>query len=112
MASSSSAARRNRGPWMTESNGRKKGPRQSFLMWPADRPDLLRKQAASQADAVTICVEDGVLPERKEEARRIASEALRTYDYGTKERFVRINGLDTEYWLDDLEHFCREAPPT
>ena len=89
-----------------------RGPRRSFLMAPADNPDLLAKQSRSAADAVIICVEDAVLPERKAIARQIASKALASQDYGGKERFVRFNGLDTEFWLEDLEHFCREAPPT
>jgi citrate lyase subunit beta/citryl-CoA lyase len=91
---------------------RPRGRRRSFLMAPADNADLLGKQAASGADACIICVEDAVLPRRKAEAREIASHALSTLDYGGKERFVRINSLDTEFWLDDLEHFCRVAPPT
>jgi len=91
---------------------RSRGRRRSFLMAPADNAELLRKQAASQADACIICIEDAVLPERKTEGRRIASEALNTHAYGDKERFVRINGLNTEFWLDDLEHFCKHSPPT
>lgn len=91
---------------------RPRGRRRSFLMAPADNPDLLRKQAASDADACIICIEDAVLPQRKAQARKIACEALATLPYGAKERFVRINNLASEYWLDDLEHFCAHAPPT
>lgn len=91
---------------------RPRGRRRSFLMAPADNAELLRKQAASGADACIICIEDAVLPARKAEGRAIASHALSTLDYGGKERFVRINSPYTEYWLDDLEHFCRHAPPT
>lgn len=91
---------------------RARGRRRSFLMAPADNRDLLRKQAATDADACIICIEDAVLPKRKAEGRSIASEALNTFDYGDKERFIRINGLETEFWLDDLEHFCKHSPPT
>lgn len=96
----------------TSAATRPRGPRRSFLMAPADNADLLRKQAATQADACIICIEDAVLPKRKPEGRKIASEALSSLDYGAKERFVRINGLETEFWLDDLEYFCQHAPPT
>lgn len=89
-----------------------RGRRRSFLMAPADNATLLAKQAASGADACIICIEDAVLPKRKAEGRQIASQALRTHDYGGKERFIRVNSLDTEFWLDDLEHFMRESPPT
>lgn len=89
-----------------------RGPRRSFLMAPADNADLLRKQAATNADACIICNQDAVLPARKDEGRRIAAEALNAYDYGNKERFIRINPVDSEYWLDDLEYFCKHAPPT
>ena len=97
---------------MTQKIVRPRGRRRSFLMAPADNADLLKKQAATNADAAIICIEDAVLPQRKAEGRKIASQALSTLDYGDKERFVRINSLDTEYWLDDLEHFCRHSPPT
>jgi citrate lyase subunit beta / citryl-CoA lyase len=86
--------------------------RRSFLMAPGDNSVLLRKQAASDADVAVICVEDAVLPQHKVRARNIASHALLTHDYGRKERFVRINSLETEYWLEDIEHFCATAPPT
>ena len=91
---------------------RPRGRRRSFLMAPADNADLLKKQAASNADAVILCIEDAVLPQRKAEGRKIATHALGTLDYGDKERYVRMNSLDTEYWLEDLEQFCRLAPPT
>ena len=90
---------------------RKAGRRRSFLMAPGDRLDLLEKQAKCDADVAVICIEDAVLPEKKAEARVIGANALRTLQYGDKERFVRFNSLDTEFWLQDLEHFCREAPP-
>ncbi|MGE4242863.1 HpcH/HpaI aldolase/citrate lyase family protein [Ramlibacter sp.] len=92
--------------------GRARGRRRSFLMAPADNADLLRKQASSGADACIICIEDAVLPERKAEGRRIAAEALNSHAYGDKERFIRINGPDTEFWLDDLEYFTKHSPPT
>lgn len=99
-------------PMSTPTQRRTRGKRRSFLMAPADNADLLRKQAASEADAAVICIEDAVLPACKLAGRSIASEAMRSLDYGDKEIFVRINSLDTEYWLDDLEHFCKESPPT
>lgn len=96
----------------SDTAARPRGRRRSFLMAPADNAELLKKQAASNADACIICIEDAVLPQRKAEGRKIAAQALAALDYGDKERFVRINGIETEFWLDDLEHFCREAPPT
>jgi len=97
---------------LSDAVGRPRGKRRSFLMAPADNVDLLRKQAATGADACIICIEDAVLPERKVEGRRIAAEALNTYDYGDKELFIRINGPDTPFWLDDLEYFTKHSPPT
>ena len=91
---------------------RPRGPRRSFLMAPADNEVLLKKQAASKADAVIICIEDAVLPQRKEEGRKIAAHAINTYDYGNKEVFVRMNNPYSPYWLDDLEVFTKNAPPT
>ncbi len=90
----------------------KKGFRRSFTMTPGDRADLLEKQAASPSDAVQVCIEDAVVAERKVEARRLTAHAFNTHDYAGKERFIRINGIDSTFWLEDLEYFCEHAPPT
>lgn len=48
----------------------------SLLFVPATSPQLLAKALRSGADAVIVDLEDSVAPERKDEARRLAREAI------------------------------------
>lgn len=59
----------------------------------------LKKAGGVDTDAVIIDLEDAVAPEDKDEARRCASEFLET---GRKRSYLRINAIETSYFLDDL----------
>merc|ERR1712225_150949 len=72
------------------------------LFGPGSRPELFEKMAASKADVINLDLEDSVAPTSKAEARKNISEAITKIDWGTKTLSVRINGLDTEYWVDDI----------
>jgi len=75
--------------------------RRSVLFTPADDPEMMRKATATPADAVVFDLEDAVPTDHLSAAR----EHLRTVvpDIDTDvEVGVRINGVGTEWWLDDL----------
>ena len=72
------------------------------LFGPGSRPELFEKMATSKADVINLDLEDSVAPPVKEEARKNISEAIKKIDWGSKTLSVRINGLDTEYWVDDV----------
>jgi citrate lyase subunit beta/citryl-CoA lyase len=72
------------------------------LFVPASRPDMIPKAAASAADAVCIDLEDAVAPSEKAASRAHVVQALRTIDFGSRTRIVRINGIDTPYAYRDL----------
>jgi citrate lyase beta subunit len=72
------------------------------LFVPASRPDMIPKAAASAADAVCIDLEDAVAPSEKAGSRAHVVQALRTLDFGSRTRIVRINGADTPYAYRDL----------
>ena len=72
------------------------------LFGPGSRPELFEKMATSKADVINLDLEDSVAPPSKEEARKNISEAITKIDWGSKTLSVRINGLDTEYWVDDI----------
>jgi malyl-CoA/(S)-citramalyl-CoA lyase len=74
----------------------------SMLFVPAARPEMLRKAAASDADAVCLDLEDSVAPDAKPAARAHAIEALRELDFGRRVRILRINALDTPFAYRDL----------
>ncbi len=47
-------------------------------------------------------LEDAVAENQKDVARFSLFHALRTIDYHGAERIVRINGLDTPFWKEDI----------
>jgi len=77
-------------------------PNRCQLFGPGSKPALFEKMAASAADVVNLDLEDAVAPDDKIEARRNVIEAINDIDWGRKTLSVRINGLDTPYWVRDV----------
>jgi citrate lyase subunit beta/citryl-CoA lyase len=63
---------------------------------------MLSKAATLDADQVFLDLEDAVSPLEKEAARGTVVQALRTHDYSGKTRVVRINGVTTQWCLNDI----------
>jgi len=84
----------------------------SMLFVPADSERKLHKCCDTGTDAVILDLEDSVVPTRKAEARKMAVDFL----YGMQEKshlislWVRINSLDTDLWMQDLEAVVPAAP--
>lgn len=74
----------------------------SWLFVPADSEKKLAKAGERGADALLIDMEDSVLPPRKAIGRKMCAEYLRT-THTESQIWVRVNPLDSEYILDDLE---------
>jgi citrate lyase subunit beta/citryl-CoA lyase len=70
---------------------------------------MMRKAAASAADAVCLDLEDAVAPAGKSEARRHVVAALRELEFGGRVRIVRMNGVDTPFAYRDLVEVVEEA---
>jgi citrate lyase subunit beta / citryl-CoA lyase len=84
----------------------------SLLFVPADGGAKLDKALASGADAVIVDLEDSIVPERKEDARKRTLEFLQA-QRAKKDRprlLVRINGLDTGLTDADLDAIVPGAP--
>ncbi|MEO1000038.1 MAG: CoA ester lyase, partial [Pseudomonadota bacterium] len=77
-------------------------PNRCQLFGPGSRPELFAKMAASAADVVNLDLEDSVAPGDKAEARKAIVAATNEVDWGTKTLSVRINGLDTPFWYQDV----------
>lgn len=76
----------------------------SELAVPASSPQFFEKAARSCADVVFLDLEDAVAPAQKNDARKLAIDALRDIDWGHKTVAVRVNGLDTQWgWRDIVE---------
>ena len=70
---------------------------------PGANEKMLNKALATEADALVLDLEDAVTPENKDEARGIVSGWLAEVEFGTTERMVRINPIDTPWFRADLE---------
>lgn len=76
--------------------------RRSLLFVPASSERFFAKAKESAADTLIFDLEDAVAPERKSAARETLKEVLRDPGFARFERTVRINALDTPYFLDDV----------
>jgi len=77
-------------------------PRRSVLYMPGSNARAMEKARSLPADAVILDLEDAVAPDAKATARELIVAALKQGGFGHREVIVRINGLDTAWWLDDL----------
>ncbi|WP_299374161.1 CoA ester lyase [uncultured Kiloniella sp.] len=78
-------------------------PRRSVLYMPGSKARALEKGRSLSADALIFDLEDAVTDDKKIEAREMVVEALRQGGYGKREIIVRVNGLDTEWGLEDIK---------
>ena len=69
---------------------------------PGNRERFIRKAMSSNADAILLDIEDGVLPAEKPDARRMIAAALGEPGGGPR-RYVRVNALSTLWLKTDLE---------
>lgn len=77
-------------------------PHRSLLITTCANMELMEKQRRASADIAFLELEDGVPADQKEVARARAVTALKEWDYGGKERWVRINGVDSVEGMRDL----------
>jgi citrate lyase subunit beta/citryl-CoA lyase len=59
---------------------------------------------------VVLDLEDSIAPDAKPAARAQVAEALAAGGFGSREVIVRVNGLETEWGLDDLNTIVRARP--
>ena len=77
-------------------------PRRSLLYMPGSNARALDKARTLPADVLIMDLEDAVAPDAKDEARRLACEAVRAGGYGRREVLVRVNGMATPWGYDDI----------
>ena len=68
----------------------------------AQKPGLIKDPYIYKPDSIMLDLEDAVAENQKDAARFSLYHALQTIDYRGCERVVRINGLDTPYWREDI----------
>ncbi len=73
----------------------------SLLFVPGDVPRKLTRAWESSADGIIADLEDAVLPDRKDFARKLVLDSLPNAGPATL-RIVRVNGTETAWGADDL----------
>ncbi|MDB2272014.1 CoA ester lyase [Halorubrum ezzemoulense] len=76
--------------------------RRTQLATPASDEKMMHSAADSDADEVFLDLEDSVAPNAKPDAREPLIEAAREEDWRDKVLSFRMNGIDTEWWYDDV----------
>lgn len=77
-------------------------PRRSVLYMPGINQRALEKAKTLAADSLILDLEDSVAPDAKDAARELVCTAVKAGGYGDREVIIRINGLDSDWGLDDL----------
>ena len=76
--------------------------RRTMIFLSAQKPGLIKDPLIYGADSLMLDLEDAVAENQKDAARFSLYQALKTVDYGDTEVIVRINGLDTPHWREDV----------
>ncbi|ADG40364.1 citrate lyase, beta chain [Leuconostoc kimchii IMSNU 11154] len=77
--------------------------RRTMMFVPGNNPAMVKDAGIFGADSIMFDLEDAVSLSEKDAARYLVYEALQTVDYGRSELVVRINGLDTPFYLNDIK---------
>lgn len=76
--------------------------RRTMMFLSAQKPGMMRDAYLYRPDSLMFDLEDAVAENQKDAARFSLFHALRTIDFRSVEKIVRINGLDTPYWREDI----------
>ncbi|MCK9328514.1 MAG: aldolase/citrate lyase family protein [Sphaerochaetaceae bacterium] len=76
--------------------------RRTMMFMNAQKPGLIKDAYIYGCDSIMLDLEDAVAENQKDSARFSLYHAMKTIDYGDTEVIVRINGLDTPHWQEDI----------
>ena len=76
--------------------------RRTMMFLNAQKPNLLKYPYIYQPDSLMFDLEDAVAIGEKDAARYVLAQTLKNIDYRNCERIVRINGIDTPFWKEDI----------
>ncbi len=77
-------------------------PRRSVLYVPAHEPRHIEKSRILASDSIVFDLQESVPPKLKEQGRGLLLKALQNNNFGSSEKIVRINSLDSAWGMDDL----------
>ena len=76
--------------------------RRTMLYLPGNNPNMLLRGHLFRPDGLILDLEDAVAPSEKDAARILVRDVLCRGEFGGCEVTVRINGMDTELWREDV----------
>src|SRR3954463_1233928 len=85
-------------------------PRRSLLFMPGSNARALEKARVLAADGIILDLEDSVAPDAKALARDQIGKAIAAGGFGKREVLVRVNSLDTPWWIDDVGMAAKARP--
>src|SRR3954471_22344882 len=85
-------------------------PRRSLLFMPGSNARALEKARSLPADGIILDLEDAVAPEAKGLARDQIAAAVAAGGFGRREVLIRINALDSPWWIDDVTMAGKARP--
>jgi citrate lyase subunit beta / citryl-CoA lyase len=77
-------------------------PRRSLLFMPGSNARALEKGRNLPADGIILDLEDSVAPDAKAIAREQIAKAVAAKGFGKREVLIRVNALDSPWWIDDV----------
>jgi citrate lyase subunit beta/citryl-CoA lyase len=85
-------------------------PRRSLLFMPGSNARALEKGRNLPADGLILDLEDAVAPDAKATAREMIAQAIAAKGFGGREVLIRINALDSPWWIDDVTMAAKARP--
>lgn len=83
-------------------NPNKKRLRRTMMFLNAQKPGLIKDPYIYKPDSIMLDLEDAVAEKEKDSARFSLFHALKEINYRGIECIVRINGLDSDLWEEDI----------
>src|ERR1700681_1402209 len=85
-------------------------PRRSLLFMPGSNARALEKARNLPADGIILDLEDSVAPDAKAVARDQIAQTIAAGGFGKREVLIRVNSLDSPWWIDDLNMAAKARP--
>jgi len=86
--------------------------RRTMLFMPGNNPGMLQNAGILGADSIILDLEDAVSLTEKDSARILVRDAIINIDYKDVEVVVRVNPMDTEFGVIDVDVIARVKPDT
>ena len=84
--------------------------RRSMLFLPGNAPKMIINGNYLGSDAVIFDLEDAVAPDQKDAARLLVRNVLQNIEFDKVETIVRINSIDTDFWMKDIDAILPQKP--